>query len=138
MTLTTIDQYNALVGLTLSRGKVQNQPIGAAATLTMDAPVGGSDFVTLEVDMTGGAAGDLAVTCLPYEADGVTIMPAPLQPVLNVGTTAAAPTVVFSGGHCYQVIEYNVQGIDKVQFQIKNNNVAAQTITRASWRVESF
>jgi hypothetical protein len=138
MTFSTIDQYSALAGLTLTRGQVTGKSLATGATLSMDAPVGGSDFVTIEADMTGSAIGDLVVACQPYEADGVTLMPVSLQPVLNVGTTAAAPTVILSGGHVYQVIEYNVQGIDKVNIQLKNANAATQTVNRLSWRVESF
>jgi hypothetical protein len=129
---TTIDQYNALVGATLTRGRTPaNQPIGAGATITMDAPVGGADWVTLEASMTGTAAGDLTVTCMPYDAYG-NLMGTPLPAVINTGY---AGTLV--GAKTYLVQKYDVQGIDKVQFQIKNNNAGAQTLN-ANWRTESW
>jgi len=136
--LATIDQYNALAGVTLERGMIQGQSLTTGQTVTMDIPCGGTDFVTVEADMTGTAIGDLGITVTPYAGDSVTLMGAPLQPVLNVGTTAAAATVVLAGGHCYQVVEYNVQGIDKVRLSCKNNNAATQTLTRLNWRTANF
>lgn len=130
--MTTIDQYNALVGATLSRGKTAaNAPIGAGATVTMDAAVGGADWVTLEASMTGGVAGDLTVTCLPYDSFG-NLLPTSLPAVANTGYAST-----FTSGKCYLVQQYNVQGIDRVQFQIKNNNAGAQTLS-ANWRTESY
>jgi hypothetical protein len=128
-----IDQYNALAGSNLTRKTIANQNINAGATITLDVPCGGTDFVTVEVDMTAGAVGDLAVTVLPYEGDGLTLMPVTLPAVAGVGYGST-----LSGGHDYLLQQYNVQGIDKVQIQIKNNNVGAQTITRASWRTQSW
>jgi hypothetical protein len=132
---TTIDQYNALVGTTLTRGKIPaaQQNVATGATVTMDAPVGGADWVTLEASLAGAAAaGDLGVQCFPYAADGVTLLTTPLPAVANTGYP---PTL--AGGSCAAVQKYDVQGIDKVQFQLKNNNAATKTIT-ASWRTESW
>jgi len=132
---TTIDQYNALVGQTITRGKIPaaQQSVATGATVTMDAPVGGADWVTIEASLAGAAAaGDLAVQCFPYAADGITLLTSPLPAVPNVGYP---PTL--ASGSSAAVQQYNVQGIDKVQFQIKNNNAATKTIT-ASWRTESW
>jgi hypothetical protein len=128
-----IDSYNPGAGVPLTRNRITNQAIGAGATVTMDVPCGGTDFVTVEADMTGAANGDLAITVVPYEADGNTLMGQTLPPAGGVGYV---PT--FAGGRVTAVQQYNVQGIDKVQVQFKNNNVGAQTITRASWRTQSW
>lgn len=129
---TTIDQYNALVGSTLTRGKTSpNQSIAAGATITMDAPVGGADWVTLEASMTGSAAADLTVSCMPYDGSG-NLMPTTLPPVQNTGYAGS-----LTGAKTYFLQKYDVQGIDKVQFQIKNNNAAGQTLN-ANWRTESW
>lgn len=130
--MTTIDQYNALVGSTLTRGKTAaNQSIGAGATITMDAPVGGADWVTLEASMSAGAAGDLTVSCMPYDQFG-NLMPTTLPPVTGTGYAGT-----LTGAKTYLLQKYDVQGIDKVQFQIKNNNAAAQQLS-ANWRTESW
>jgi hypothetical protein len=127
-----IDQFNALIGTTLGRGKA-SQGVATGATINMDAPVGGSDFVTLEASLAAAAAaGDLTVACYPYAADGVTLLTTPLPAVTGVGY---APTL--ASGTVAAVQQYNVQGIDKVQFQVKNNNAATKTIT-ASWRTENY
>ncbi len=126
-------EYNAIAGVPLTRGKIQGQAINAAATVTMDVPCGGTDFVTVEADMTAAATGDMVVTVVAYEADGVTLQPTPLPAVAGVGYVST-----LSGGHDYFIQQYNVQGIDKVQVQLKNNNAGAQTITRLSWRTASW
>jgi hypothetical protein len=128
---TTIDQYNALIGQTLSRGKSSGN-VATGGQLNLDAPVGGSDVVTLEASLAAaGAAGDLGVLCFPYAADGVTLLTTPLPAVAGIGYP---PTL--ASGVAAAVQQYNVQGIDKVQFQVKNNNAATKTVT-ASWRVEN-
>lgn len=128
-----VDQWNAQAGVPLTRKTIAAVPINAGATITMDVPCGGTDFVTVEADMTGAASGDLAITVIPYESDGNTLMGVTLPAVGGVGY---APT--FGAGRVTAVQQYNVQGIDKVQVQLKNNNVGAQTITRASWRTASW
>jgi hypothetical protein len=129
---TKIDQYNALIGATLDRGKASQSTV-TTGTLNLDAPVGGADFVTVEAQLAAaGAAGDLTVACFPYAADGVTLLGTTLPPVTGVGY---AGTLVSSTSSLVQ--QYNVQGIDKVQFQFKNNNAATKTIT-ASWRTENY
>lgn len=113
----------------LTRGKVAAQAIGAGATYTIDLLSGGDSELTVEVDMTGTAAGDLAVTAVPYEADNVTLLSnAPLPVIRSTGPTLGGGAVQFTA-------TYDVAGVDKVRIVIKNNNVAGQTITRASWRL---
>lgn len=128
---TTIDQYSALVGTTLTRGRTAtNQSIGSGATINMDASVGPYDVLTVLADMTAGVVGDLAVQVFPYEADGLTVSAVPLAPVTGAGGTAT-----FTGGHSYYDQQFNVQGLDKVRIAVKNNNAGAQTLN-ASWRVD--
>lgn len=127
------DSYNPSSGVPLTRSQVSAQAIAAAGVLTMDAPVGSVDFITVQADMTGGAAGDLAITVVPYEQDGVTLAGASLPAVAGVGYAPA-----FGAGKVTAVQQYNVQGIDKVQVQFKNNNVGGQTINRAGWRVATW
>lgn len=129
----SIDQYNSQAGSPLTRKTIAGQSIGTGATVAMDVPCGGTDFVTVEADMTGAASGDLGITVIPYEADGNTLMATTLPAVGGVGY---APTFVTNRVTAVQ--QYNVQGIDKVQVQLKNNNAGTQTITRASWRTQSW
>jgi hypothetical protein len=42
---------------------------------------------------------------------------------------------VFAGGKCYFAGTFDVSPYTQVQVQIKNNNVGAQTINRASWEL---
>lgn len=130
-TLWAIDQYNARAGVPLSRGSI-NLAINAAQTLVQDVPCGGTDWLVVNSDMTGTAAGDLIVTVVPYEGDGVTLSSTTLPPVAGYGFV---PTL--AGGHVTAVQKYDVTGIDKVQLQVKNNNVAAQT-GRSWWRTQGF
>jgi len=131
---TTIDQYNALIGSTLDRGKTPagGTSLTTGAQATLDAPVGGADFVTLTADLTGAASGDLTVQCFPFAADGVTVLTTAIPAVTGVGYP---PTL--GGGHVDAVQQYNVQGIDKVRFILKNNNAGTQTLN-ASWRTENY
>lgn len=127
-----IDQYNALVGQTLSRGKnLANQSVPTGQTVTLVAPVGGSDVLTVEASMTGAASGDLGLQVFPYAADGVTVLGTPLPAVSGIGY---APT--FATPNVAAVQQYNVQGIDKVSIQAKNNNAGTQPMN-VSWRVEN-
>lgn len=112
----------------LNKGLIQAAAIGSGANNDSDIYTGGFDELTVEVDMTGAATGDLVATVLPFEGDNLTVMPIPLTAVRTVGPTLNA-------GHVYALIQYDVSGIDRVRFRINNANVGAQTITRASWRL---
>lgn len=119
----------------LTRGKVEGAAIANGATTILQGPSGtnmihceGDSTLVLEVDMTGGATGDLVIAVQPFEADGATIMPIPVPQVQGVGPT-------LNGGHVYQYGQWDVSGLDAVQVRVTNNNAAPQTITRASWRL---
>lgn len=122
--------YNALVGAPLTRGRLQpdGAAIGNGVTLTTDIICQGDSTLAIIVDMTAGASGDLAVEVNPYEADGVTRQINQLPPVQTDGPDLA-------GGHDYYFGKFDVDGIDKVQVRITNNNAAPQVITRAGWRL---
>jgi hypothetical protein len=123
----------------LTRGKAEGQAIaGAGGTFDLGNPLtaggapvvpcSGDSTLVVEVDMTGGAVGDLTVAVNPYEADDATVMPIAVPQVQGVG-----PTLV--GGHVYQYAQFDVTGIEYVRVRITNNNAGGQTITRASWRL---
>jgi hypothetical protein len=118
----------------LTRGKLSAAPIGAGATTYLQGPSGtnviqceGDSELTVNVDMTGGAAADIGVTCEPIGPDGSTPLLISL-PVVN----SSPPT--FAGGHAYFSATYDVSGLDAVRLGIKNNNAGAQTVTM-SWRL---
>ena len=118
----------------LTRATITNVAMGGGGGTTfMDAPVGSSDYITVQADMTGAANGDLGITVIPYEADGVTLSGATLPAQAGVGFT---PT--FGAGRVTALQQYNCQGIDKVRITFTNNNVGAQTLTRASWRAANW
>ena len=129
-----VDQFNALVGAPLDRGKT---PVGGASlatgtTYNMDATVGGEDLLNVMADLSGaGAAGDVTVQVFPYGPDGVTLLTTPLPAVSGVGFAGT-----LNGGHACLSQQYAVQGIDRVQIQVKNNNAATKTVN-ASWRTEN-
>jgi hypothetical protein len=127
-----VDQFSALVGTTLDRYRSPAVSLGTTLTSVADANVGGWDFVTLTASMTGAVSGDLTVQCFPYAGDGVTLLSTPLPAVPNVGY---APTFASPNVQCVQ--QYNVMGIDKVRFVLKNNNAGTQTLNY-SWRVEGY
>jgi hypothetical protein len=122
----------------LTRGKIEAQAIGAGGNVDLGNPVtpggvnvvpcGGDSTLVIEVDMTGGANGDLGLQVNPYEADDATIMPIAVPQVQGVGPT-------LNGGHVYQYAQFDVTGLEYVRVRITNNNAGGQTITRASWRL---
>jgi hypothetical protein len=122
----------------LTRGKIEGAAIGAGATTYFPGPSSsniihceGDSELTINADMTAGAAGDLAITVEPIAADGVTPMVGALLPATNAPTTNPS----LSGGHAYFTATFDVSGFDAVRVGIKNNNAGGQTITRASWRL---
>jgi hypothetical protein len=98
-----------------------NTAIGIGATIVQDVDVTDFDDVVILVAMTGTAIGDLAVTIVPIATDG-SVHPAPL--------VANASAVILSGGIDYQTISINGNtiGLKGIEIQVKNNNVAAQTV----------
>jgi len=132
---TTIDQYNALAGTLISRGKTPaGASLGAGAQQVFDASVGASDFITVEGSAGPGAtaAGDLSVQVFPYMADGVTISGTPLPAVAATGYAGT-----LSGGYSQLLQKYDVAGVDMVRVIFKNNNAGALPVV-CSWREESW
>lgn len=123
--------YNALAGSLLTRGKLQpdGTAIGAGATLGTDVACEGDSTLVVEVDMTGGAAGDLTVVVVPYEADNVTLMTGIVLPVVQ----ANGP--VLNAGAVRYYAQFDVTGVERARVNLTNNNVAGQTLTRSSWRL---
>jgi hypothetical protein len=121
-----IDQFNALAGTLLSKGRVSGGSLGAGAVSNLEASVGASDFITVEGDLgpTASAAGDLTVQVFPYSPDGSTLMGTPLTPVAGIGY---AGTLV--AAHSQLVQRFDVMGIDKVRVVFKNNNAGALPFT---------
>lgn len=116
------------VGDLLTRGKQAGAAIGPAANNDTDILCQGDSTLVVEVDMTGAAAGDLTVQVLPFEVDAVTLMGVAIAPVTSTGPTLA-------GGHVYYIAQFDVTAYEKVRFRITNNNVGAQAVTRANWRL---
>jgi hypothetical protein len=112
----------------LDRGKQAGVAINAAANNDTDLLTQGASTLVVEVDMTGGASGDLTVQVLPFQADAATLMGVAIAPVTATGPTLAA-------GHVYYTAQFDVTAYDKVRVRLTNNNVGAQTITRSSWRL---
>lgn len=125
--LLSTQNYNQATKL-LTRNSTAGLGINAAQTITEDVTVSGSSTLTVMVDMTGGAIGDLTVELWPFEADNLTTMPVVLPPVRSIGP-------IFSTRVYYEA-EWDVSALEKVQVRIRNNNVGAQTLTRYSWRTQ--
>jgi hypothetical protein len=113
----------------LNRAIIAGVAIGAGANNDQDIVIGGSSTLIAQVDMTGAATGDLTVSVLPFEADSTTIMPISMPVVQSVGPTLSA-------GHVYYYAQFDVTGLDKARLRINNANAGAQTITRASWKLQ--
>jgi hypothetical protein len=120
--------YNATVGTPLTRATTAGQAIANGANFDQDIMCVGDSSLIVEVDMTGGASGDVVLTVLPFEADNATVMPITLPPVSSVGPT-------LNGGHVYYYAQFDVTGLEKVRVRLNNANVAPQTITRMNWRL---
>lgn len=112
----------------LTRGKQAGAAIAPAANNDTDILCQGDSTLTVEADMTGAASGDLTVQVLPFEADATTLAGVAIAPV-----TATGPT--FAAGRVTYIAQFDVTAYDKVRIRLTNNNVGAQTVTRASWRL---
>jgi hypothetical protein len=118
-----------VVGSLLTKGKVLAAAILTGATNTTDLLCAGDSLLTVEVDMNGAANADLAVTVVPFETDGTTLLAnAPLPAIRSSGPTFGGSTVNFTA-------TYDVSGVDKVRIIVKNNNAGTQTLNRMSWRL---
>lgn len=112
----------------LTRGKTAGQAIGATSNDDTDLLCQGDSRLTVEVDMTGAASGDLVVQIIPFEADAVTLLGIALSPVRSVGPT-------FAGGRVTYTADFDVSGFDKVRFRMTNSTAGALVVTRKSWRL---
>ncbi len=124
-----------VIGRLLNKGVVAGQSIGTGANYDLIGSegdgtlyIGNRTTLQISVDMTGAAGGDLGVQLNPLEADGVTVMPIALTPVVAVGPT-------LNGGHVYYSAQFDVTAYERVRARITNNNAGTQTITRASWNL---
>ena len=127
----------------LNEGLITGQAMGAGVTYDMIGQNGGTDpriwvggesELTVLVEMTGAAVGDLIVTVQPYSMDHATLIPMAL-PTLATQTPVTNPA--FGSGKCTFAGVFDVSGYDMVKVSIKNNNAGAQTINRASWSLGS-
>jgi hypothetical protein len=110
--------------------RVASASVNAGATLNQDVNVGGSEFLTVLVQVgnsgsAAGAAGDSSVTVQQYvdPASGQTPVLAPIN-IPTLETSAA----VLVGSTAYVWARYRVSGISRVQIQAKNNNAAAKPV----------
>jgi hypothetical protein len=113
----------------LTRGSESAQAISNGANRDTDVFCGGDATLVVQAELTAGAAGDLAVQVLPFEADNATVAPIAVPPTQSVGPTLAA-------GKSYYYGQFDVQALEKVRIRITNNNAAPQTINRWSWRLQ--
>lgn len=113
----------------LNRGLVTAQAItGAGGTYETDVPLSDASTLVVQVQMTGGADGDLGVSFRPFETDQATVVPLALDPVLVKGPTHVSAKV-------YYWAQFDVTALDKGRIRITNNNASGQTIDRLSWRL---
>jgi hypothetical protein len=120
-------------GSRLFSDRVLAQPIGIGGQLTYDVECSGSDYLTVQGDLTGAAIGDLTMAVQPYEEDNITLSSVVLTPI-----TAQSPANIFAGGHVYGLAKYDVAGIGRVRIFWRNLNAGAQTLTRGSWRCVGY
>lgn len=111
----------------LSRGKASGQAIGAAGNHDVFIETSGYSTLVVEVDMSAGAAGDLAIQVNPVSEQGDEVLPIAQPAVQSVG-----PTLV--GGRSYQWSIYDVQAQQRVRLRITNNNAGGQSADYA-WRL---
>jgi hypothetical protein len=114
----------------LTRGSQSAVPIASGASSILDIDCAGDSELTLEVDMTGAAVGDLGLGVFPFEGtDNVTPLPNAAIPAIR------SSGVVFSGATVDYTGTYDVSGVAKVRVVVKNNNAGPQTLNRLSWRL---
>ena len=113
----------------LTRGKVENQALGAAGIYNFDVDVNGASELTVMADMTGAADADLDVTVQPYEADNTTLLGVNMPVASSTGPTQA-------GGEVSVIRKFDVSGVQRVRVRIQNDNAGAQTLKRASWALD--
>lgn len=118
-----------VVGSLLTRGRVPSQAIGATTTLTFDLDAAGENELTLMVEMTGAANGDLTVTVIPFRGDNTTpLNNVALQPIRSNGPLFAGGVVQYTG-------TYDVSGESKVRVAIRNTTAGALNLNDVTWRM---
>lgn len=110
----------------LNHGKRTAFSLGAGATDSDTIQCGGVSTLNVRVAQDAGASGDVTISILPFESDNTTIMPISVPPVSSVGPTLAS-------GQTYFYAQYDVTAFSKIRFDVKNNNVGAQTVREKSW-----
>lgn len=120
-------------GSRLFSDRVVAQAVAASGNITYDVETAGSDFLTVQGDMTGAAITDLTIAVQPYEEDGRTLSAVALTPLV-----ASSPANVVGGGNVYALAKYDVYGLGRVRITWRNANAGGQTINRASWRLSGF
>jgi hypothetical protein len=118
-----------VTGSLLTRGNATPGAIGATTTVNTDVDCAGDSKLTVLVEMTGAANGDLAVTVVPFESDNLT----PQNNTALAAQRSTGPT--FAGGVVQYEGEFDVSGFSKVRIQIRNTTAGALNINRASWRL---
>jgi len=116
------------IGDLLDKGSASGVSLATNATTQQDIVVAGDNELTVNASMTGSAAGDLAITVVPFAADGVT----PLSNLTLPPMYASTP--VFASGTVQQTATYDVSGYQKVRVIVQNKNAGTQTLTW-SWQL---
>lgn len=81
------------------------------------------------------AAGDLGIFISAWEADGVSTFPAPSGFALTPSATLIAAAL--SGSVAFAAFRYDIMGIDKIHYQLKNNNVGALQGARLDYYLQA-
>lgn len=110
--------------------RAANSSITAGSTLTQDVNVGGSEWLTILVQVgnagnAAGAATDAVLSVQQYvdTSGGGNFAVAPI----NIPTVESSAAVLV-GSTAYVWARYRVSGITRVQIQAKNNNAAAKPV----------
>jgi len=127
----TIDSYSTIAGTAARRILIKNLSLTTGAVSSNDVLTTNWDLVTVSADLTATAAGDLTIQVFPYGPAG-NLLTTPLPAVSGVGFVPA-----LAAGHSTAMQQYNVQGLEKVQVQVKNNNAGTQTLN-ATIRTEDI
>lgn len=125
-----------------SANAVSNGTIAAAGgKLTQDVRTASSDFLTVIADLgpTATAAGDVSVKVIPYLTDlestdhgnGPTLADTGLALVQDTNDPGVA--AYLASGHARVMVRVRLQGIERVQLQLTNNNATTALPARLDW-----
>jgi hypothetical protein len=110
------------IGSLLTKGRSTGTSIATGATFNTDVDTASENELSVLAELTGAAAGDLAVTVIPFKGDNVT----PLTGITIPPTNSNGPTLI--GGVVQYDALYDVSAYPKVRIAVKNNNAATQTL----------